>query len=254
MSLRSFATRQPHFFPRTPQATKRLATVSALAVLTLTAASPSVFAAKSAGCSTAPFTIAARVDGGTSIAAVNLPELITVTGVNVEFQVDTATMGIRNFTLTGSATASDRLTNKPLVVFASKSPDLRGAALTSAITVDNNGGTLNLTRSGSGVTIKIQAVDCASGGIFQLEGERADGTSTDFTHVLGPNVFYFNNPRFGPPPPPLPLCPAPHGRSPRRRLRRSRSSTLHLHVTLPGTGSRQGQVSCPWLPFARPRQ
>jgi hypothetical protein len=183
------------------------------ALLTLAVATmfgPRAFAAKSDGCSTAPFVSGARVDGNSNngtIAAANLPETISITGENVEFQVDSATLRVRNFLLTGSPSAPNRLTNSPLVVFASKSPDLRGLKLTSDISIQNSGGTLNLTRAGAGITLKIQAVDCASGGVFQLEAERADDTPTDFTHVVGPMVFYFNNPRFSPPPP-LPLCPA----------------------------------------------
>jgi hypothetical protein len=121
--------------------------------------------------------------------------------------VDSATLGIRNYTFTG-APAPDSLTATPLVAFASKSPDLRGLTLQSDIAVQNSADTLNLQRTGAGVTMKIQALDCASGGIFQMEVERADGTPTDFTHTLSPAAFYFNNPNFGPPPPPLPLCPA----------------------------------------------
>jgi hypothetical protein len=179
-----------------------IATIATL----MAVAAPFAHAAKESGCSGGAFTLAASVNGG-SISAFSLPDTIAVTGKYVEFEVDTATLGIRNFTLTG-ASAPDRLTSIPLVVFASKSPDLRGLKLTGNITVQNSGGTLNLIRQGAGITIKIQALDCGSGGIFQLEAERADGTATDFTHVVGPMVFYFNNPKFGPPPPPLPLCPA----------------------------------------------
>jgi hypothetical protein len=56
--------------------------------------------------------------------------------------------------------------------------------------------------------MKIQANDCASGGIFQMEPERGDGATTDIVHTVGLDVFYFNNPNFGPPPPSLPLCPS----------------------------------------------
>ena len=42
--------------------------------------------------------------------------------------------------------------------------------------------------------MKIQVKDCATGGIFQMEPARADGTATVFTHLLGDDVFYFDNP------------------------------------------------------------
>jgi len=52
-------------------------------------------------------------------------------------------------------------------------------------------------RSGTGgLVMKIQAKDCAQGGIFQMEPERGDQTATLFTHVLTPNAFYFDNPNF----------------------------------------------------------
>jgi hypothetical protein len=177
-----------------------------LACVAFAGTAQTAYAAKEAGCSGLTFNIAAQVSGN-HIAAVSLPSTFQVTGKYVEFEVDTRTMGVLNYTLTGAA-APNRLTATPLVVFASKIPDLRGVALTSDISVQNVEGALVLSRTGNGVTMTIQAVDCSSGGIFQLEPERADGTSTDYTHVLGPNVFYFQNPNFGPPPPPLPLCPA----------------------------------------------
>ena len=50
--------------------------------------------------------------------------------------------------------------------------------------------------------MKLQAKDCAQGGIFQMEPERGDGTRTRITHRLatstrtGMTPFYFDNPRF----------------------------------------------------------
>jgi hypothetical protein len=195
-----------NFFSTEGHRAGRLAAMSLVALMSTTALSTKALAAKSEGCSGTPFSIAASVVSG-KISTANMPQSFLVKGQFETFEVDTATMGIRNFTLTGAA-ASNRLTTTPLVVFSSKSPDLRGLTLTDDITVDNDGGTINLTRSGNGITLKIQGVDCGSGGIFQLEAERADDTSTDFTHVLGPNIFYFNNPNFGANKPNLPLCPA----------------------------------------------
>ena len=42
--------------------------------------------------------------------------------------------------------------------------------------------------------MKIQAKDCANGGVFQMEPARADGTAALITHVPGDGVFYFDNP------------------------------------------------------------
>jgi len=44
--------------------------------------------------------------------------------------------------------------------------------------------------------MKLTANDCASGGIFQMEPERADGTRTRFVHRLATSAFYYDNPRF----------------------------------------------------------
>jgi hypothetical protein len=69
--------------------------------------------------------------------------------------------------------------------------------LTSAIDVRNDGPDLVIKRSGTGDTdMKIQAKDCATGGIFQMEPERGGSATTIFTHVLAPEAFYFDNPRF----------------------------------------------------------
>jgi hypothetical protein len=51
-------------------------------------------------------------------------------------------------------------------------------------------------RTGTGLSMKIQAGDCASGGVLQMEPERADGTATRITHTLGPDVFHFDDPAF----------------------------------------------------------
>jgi hypothetical protein len=87
-------------------------------------------------------------------------------------------------------------------VFARKTPDHRGLSLTNALGVEKGAEDLVLSRTGPGLSMKIQAKDCANGGLFQMEVERADGTQTDVTHVLagadGDNlqVFYFDNPNF----------------------------------------------------------
>ena len=56
-------------------------------------------------------------------------------------------------------------------------------------------------RTGTGVSMKIQASDCAQGGIFQMEPERSDGTRTRVVHTLAQGAgaltpFYFDNPDF----------------------------------------------------------
>jgi len=75
-------------------------------------------------------------------------------------------------------------------------PDHRGLSLTSAISVQIDGSGIALSRTGPGLSMTITAQDCATGGIFQLEPQRADGTRTRFVHTLAPSAFYYDNPNF----------------------------------------------------------
>ena len=63
-----------------------------------------------------------------------------------------------------------------------------------AVALDQEG--LEIGRAGTGLSMKLQAQDCANGGLFQMEPERADGTATRITHTLGPDAFYDDNPNF----------------------------------------------------------
>lgn len=116
-------------------------------------------------------------------------------GTHVQFDIDLPTLSVRNWTLTGAANPM-RLVGQPTVIFAAKTVDHRGAVLTTTTRLRNDRGDLVLIRSGNGVDAKIQAKDCAQGGIFQLEVERSDGLPTRMTHVLGDNDFYYDNPNF----------------------------------------------------------
>jgi hypothetical protein len=79
-------------------------------------------------------------------------------------------------------------------VYSSKLPDHRGLVLTSGLTVDSSGESIVISRTGPGLSMKIQAKDCANGGVFQVEVERDDLTATVFTHTLGDGVFFYDNP------------------------------------------------------------
>lgn len=131
-----------------------------------------------------------------TIAASRLGTSFLVKGKYVEFTVTSASLGVTNWTLTGAANPADITGGKRTVVFASKTPDLRGSTLTSGLTIRLRDGDLRLERSGNGVDMKIQAKDCAQGGIFQMEPERDDNQPTIFTHTLAPSTFYFDNPNF----------------------------------------------------------
>lgn len=179
-----------------------------LAVMIL---SHSAYAAKEAGCTGGAFTVtgAGAPLGGTINTTITAADLSAPTfhvqGRFLDFDVNPTNLAVLNYTLTGVANAIDITGGQRTPVFASKTPDLRGAVLAGNLTVQLGGGTIVLQRSGPGVSMTIQASDCAQGGIFQMEPERADGTATTMTHVLAPGVFYFDNPNFRNPPP-LPLC------------------------------------------------
>ena len=132
----------------------------------------------------------------TTVPAATLGSSFLVKGRYVEFTVDAATLAVTNWTLTGAPNVADITGGRRTVVFASKTPDLQGSTLTSALDVRIGQGDLVISRTGSAASIKIQAKDCAQGGIFQMEAERSDGQPTIYTHRLAPDVFYFDNPNF----------------------------------------------------------
>ena len=153
------------------------------------------FAAASAGCDGGGFALLGLSGNQRgAVPAASVPNTFLVKGKYVEFTVDAATFGVRDWTLTGAPNPLDITGGRRTVVFASKMPNHRGIVLNSDIQVDSSAESLVITRTGPGLTMKIQAKDCANGGVFQMEIERADATATVFTHVLGDGVFYFDNP------------------------------------------------------------
>jgi hypothetical protein len=170
----------------------------------------SAYAAKESGCVGGAFTVtgAGTPRSGTittTLAAANLTGVFHVQGLFLGFDVDPTNFAVLNYTLTGVANPGDITGGHPTAIFASKTADLRGAVLAGNASLQLTAGGIVLQRSGPGVSMTIQASDCAQGGIFQMEPERGDGTATAMTHVLAPGVFYFDNPNFRNPPP-LPLC------------------------------------------------
>jgi hypothetical protein len=166
-----------------------------LSLALLTLATGRSFAASSRGCVGGGFTfLGLSGDQRGSIPGGGVPASFLVKGKYVEFTVDAATFGVRDWTFTGAANELDITGGRRTVVFTSKMPDHRGIVLNGDISVDSSGEALVLTRTGPGLTMKIQAKDCANGGLFQMEVERADGTATVFTHILADGVFYYDNP------------------------------------------------------------
>src|SRR5262245_23049742 len=188
-----------------------VATGVLLTMITVGTPSPAA-AASSKGCADGGFTVltgSQTISGEvkTTIAAGAVGADIRVRGRYVEFDISAATFAVRDYALTGVANELDLTGGIRTVVFANKVPDLRGAVLNGGVSLELKDTDIEIQRAGGGVTMKIQAKDCAQGGIFQMEPERADGGATDITHTLGAGIFYFDNPNFRNPPP-LPLCPA----------------------------------------------
>lgn len=157
----------------------------------------SAFAADSAGWEGGGFSALGKSGTQTvSIAPGSVGSVFRVQGRYVQFDVDAATFGVFNYTMTGAANALDLTGARATPVFDSKMPDHRGLVLNSSVSVALASGGITLTRTGPGLTMKLQAQDCATGGIFQMEVSRTDDTKTVFTHKLAQSAFYFDNRNF----------------------------------------------------------
>ena len=154
-------------------------------------------AASSIGCQGAGFTVLG-LSGKQDVTfrPGQIPVKFLVKGKYVEFTVVASTLGIENYTFTGAASPLDMTGGVRTVVFASKTPDHRGLSLTGDMRVKVDSGDLVIRREGQGLKMKIQAKDCAAGGIFQMEPERDDNTATRITHTLAGGLFYYDNPNF----------------------------------------------------------
>src|SRR5215471_13642164 len=148
-------------------------------------------AATAAGCEDGGFVIkglkdgtVVGTDGETIIPAGNLGETFLVNGRHVEFTVVLASLGIKDWTFTGAPNSQNLTGGRRTVVFAEKTPNHRGLTLTSDVLVDLSGDDIVIERQGPGLSMKIQAKDCATGGIFQMEVARDDGATTQYTHIL----------------------------------------------------------------------
>lgn len=155
-------------------------------------------AADSAGCENGGFTVLGKSGAQTAtVGAGSVGSVFRVQGRYVQFDVDAASFGVLNYTMTGAANKLDITGGKSTPVFESKMPDHRGLVLDSGVGVElSSSADIVLTRSGAGVTMKIQAKDCANGGLFQMEVARADDSKTVFTHKLAQSAFYYDNRNF----------------------------------------------------------
>jgi hypothetical protein len=120
-----------------------------------------------------------------------------VQGKYVRFEVDPANFAIYNYVFTGAANEMDLTGGRATPVFESKVPHHRGLTLTSAVSLEVKDTDVALSRTGTGgLSMTIQAKDCASGGLFQMEPERGDATATRIVHRLAAGAFYFDNADF----------------------------------------------------------
>jgi opacity protein-like surface antigen len=189
------------------------ATVLALVASTLALTMGSAQAASSKGCTNGGFRLVNMATGATvaaaggdriraTIPASQFGTTFAVRGRYAQFDVRSADFAVLGQAFTGAANELDITGGRFTPVFASKVPDHRGLVLSSAISVELDDEELSLQRSGAGLSMKVQAKDCAQGGIFQMEPERSDGTATRITHTLasstttGVTPFYFDNANF----------------------------------------------------------
>ena len=167
-------------------------------------------AASSEGCEGGGFsvvlagtTLSGAVD--TTVPASSVGTRFSVRGKYIEFDVVASSFEVLNYTFTGAPNALDITGGVRTVVFERKTPDHKGLVLTGGLGVQLSDTDMVIERTGPGLSMKIQAKDCANGGLFQMEPGRGDGGTTDITHVLASpaspepsnmTVFYFDNPNF----------------------------------------------------------
>jgi hypothetical protein len=153
-------------------------------------------AATSSGCTGGGFAV---TSGGRSFSKADssrLPAstLLNVRGRYIEFDFAPVTGNVYNYVYTGAANPESMTSGVRTPVFAAKTVDL-GAVLTKDVEARVDGTDLTLLARGGSAKVKIQAKDCATGGIFQQEVESEASTKpVVFTHTLAPGMSYFVNP------------------------------------------------------------
>ena len=177
---------------------RALAVVAGLALAAgpiAVATAPAASAAKGGTCTGFTLTTGGKTYGGSkdfSIPASKVGSTILVKGKYVEFTVRPTDFAVSDYTLTGADSPRPRKDlplDAPTVVFESKVPQI-SATLSSAIEVRlDRAGDMRMERSGGNQDMKIQAKNCAQGGLFQMEAE----PGTTYTHELGAD-FTYNGP------------------------------------------------------------
>jgi hypothetical protein len=199
---------------RTQSVLRGALALTALASTLLVGSSGTAEAASSKGCTNGGFTIVNLTTGATvatagkdrirtTLPAGSFGDRFAIRGRYTQFEVTARDFAVYNQAFTGAANPLDQTGGRFTPVFASKIPDHRGLTLTSGIAIEMRDEDLSLQRTGTGgLSMKVQAKDCANGGIFQMEPARGDGTATRIVHTLatsstpGLTPFYYDNPNF----------------------------------------------------------
>jgi len=133
-------------------------------------------AAKAGTCEGYTVTVNGRTFTGNqqvTIPAAQVGATITVDGTYTEFSVVASTFETLDYTLTGVNSPrpdKDLPLDAPSVVFTSKLPD-HGDDLDGDLSLGLSNEGVVLERAGAQQDMKIQAKDCAQGGLFQMEPE-----------------------------------------------------------------------------------
>jgi hypothetical protein len=178
------------------------AVLAAVATVVPAVAAAPAQAATSTGCTGGAFSVTTpdgrTASGSTTVklstAALGADEVLHVRGRYVEFDVAPVTGNVYRYVYTGADNPMSMTAGVRTPVWASKTLDL-GPVLRSDVEVRVDGGDLLLLARGRSAKVKVQAKDCATGGIFQQEAEAA--TAVTATHTLAAGMFYYVNPYTG---------------------------------------------------------
>jgi hypothetical protein len=107
-----------------------------------------------------------------------------VHGTMAQFTVNLDTFEVTNYLLTAK---SDVTGGKDTTIFTSKAPQL-SSKLTGPVSLRLQSEQLILSR-GTGANMKIQAKDCSTGGMFQMEAEPGQ----TYVHQLAAGFHYFED-------------------------------------------------------------
>jgi hypothetical protein len=172
-----------------------LLAVLALTSVGFTAVSNPAQAASSKGCVGGGYTVLGHSGDFEGTVAAPAGRFL-VQGRYTQFEVNPSNFAVYNQSFTGAPNELDQTGGRFTPIYASKVPNHRGLRLTSRIGIEMKDTDIVISRTGTGLSMKLQAKDCANGGIFQMEPQRADGTRTRIVHRLAPSAFYYDNPNF----------------------------------------------------------